>query len=187
MLPCWADRKTPSTRRPGCRRTKLNELKEPPPRATGTRRLFPTQYRGIAQLVEHPPPKRTVEGSSPSAPAYVENNPGSPGCVLENSTVDSMCLRVLAACPAVPVKDGRLPPFGMHAAVSSRTDGMGQDSFSGCSAARSARLLWEQEIGGSNPPVPTKTEGRCKCGLSGSRKKLTSGKGYAWLGEEYPS
>ena len=27
--------------------------------------------------------------------------------------------------------------------------------FSGCSVARSARLLWEQEVAGSNPATPT--------------------------------
>ena len=29
-------------------------------------------------------------------------------------------------------------------------------NFSGCSVARSSRLLWEQEVGGSNPATPTK-------------------------------
>ena len=28
--------------------------------------------------------------------------------------------------------------------------------FSGCSVARSSRLLWEQEVAGSNPATPTK-------------------------------
>jgi hypothetical protein len=27
--------------------------------------------------------------------------------------------------------------------------------FSGCSVARSSRLLWEQEVAGSNPATPT--------------------------------
>ena len=28
--------------------------------------------------------------------------------------------------------------------------------FTGCSVARSSRLLWEQEVAGSNPATPTK-------------------------------
>jgi hypothetical protein len=28
--------------------------------------------------------------------------------------------------------------------------------FAGCSVARSSRLLWEQEVAGSNPATPTK-------------------------------
>ena len=31
-----------------------------------------------------------------------------------------------------------------------------QDTNSGCSVARLARLLWEQEVGGSNPLTPTR-------------------------------
>ena len=30
------------------------------------------------------------------------------------------------------------------------------DDQSGCSVARSSRLLWEQEVAGSNPATPTK-------------------------------
>ena len=30
--------------------------------------------------------------------------------------------------------------------------------FSGCSVARSSRLLWEQEVAGSNPATPTKNQ-----------------------------
>ena len=32
--------------------------------------------------------------------------------------------------------------------------------FTGCSVARSSRLLWEQEVAGSNPATPTKHLGR---------------------------
>ncbi len=38
--------------------------------------------------------------------------------------------------------------------ISSDTD---EKKISGCSVARSSRLLWEQEVAGSNPATPTKT------------------------------
>ena len=31
--------------------------------------------------------------------------------------------------------------------------------FSGCSVARLSRLLWEQEVAGSNPATPTRKKG----------------------------
>ena len=33
-------------------------------------------------------------------------------------------------------------------------------SFSGCSVARSSRLVWDQEVAGSNPATPTKFASR---------------------------
>ena len=38
-----------------------------------------------------------------------------------------------------------------------------QSYFSGCSVARLSRLLWEQEVAGSNPATPTnKTKSFCR-------------------------
>ena len=33
--------------------------------------------------------------------------------------------------------------------------------FSGCSVARSSRLVWDQEVAGSNPATPTKINNGC--------------------------
>ena len=43
--------------------------------------------------------------------------------------------------------------------------------FSGCSVARSSRLLWEQEVAGSNPATPTK---------NGPRDVAQPGSAHAW-------
>jgi|SaaInl1SG_22_DNA_1037389.scaffolds.fasta_scaffold00633_6 hypothetical protein len=43
--------------------------------------------------------------------------------------------------------------------------------FSGCSVARSSRLLWEQEVAGSNPATPTK---------NGKRDVAQPGSAHAW-------
>ena len=39
---------------------------------------------------------------------------------------------------------------------SSLRTGLSMEQLSGCSVVRLSRLLWEQEVGGSNPPIPTK-------------------------------
>ena len=33
---------------------------------------------------------------------------------------------------------------------------LNEKSFSGCSVARSSRLVWDEEVAGSNPATPTK-------------------------------
>ncbi len=38
--------------------------------------------------------------------------------------------------------------------------------ISGCSVARSSRLLWEQEVAGSNPATPTITLSVSGCGAA---------------------
>ena len=35
------------------------------------------------------------------------------------------------------------------------TVNLGPDSISGCSVARSSRLVWDEEVAGSNPATPT--------------------------------
>jgi hypothetical protein len=44
--------------------------------------------------------------------------------------------------------------------------------FSGCSVARSSRLLWEQEVAGSNPATPTKSLLELQGGFFYFRKTL---------------
>ena len=34
---------------------------------------------------------------------------------------------------------------------------LNEQSFSGCSVARSSRLVWDEEVAGSNPATPTKS------------------------------
>ena len=52
--------------------------------------------------------------------------------------------------------------------------------FSGCSVARSSRLLWEQEVAGSNPATPTRNKPANLFRFAGllfvSRAELCSGK-----------
>ena len=43
--------------------------------------------------------------------------------------------------------------------------------LTGCSVARSSRLLWEQEVAGSNPATPTK---------NGPRDVAQPGSAHAW-------
>ena len=33
---------------------------------------------------------------------------------------------------------------------------LNEETFSGCSVARSSRLVWDEEVAGSNPATPTK-------------------------------
>ena len=37
---------------------------------------------------------------------------------------------------------------------------LNEESFSGCSVARSSRLVWDEEVAGSNPATPTKIKKR---------------------------